>query len=106
MTLSVHFSATDWGQSMTATNKNARLNVRLTISDDEMIREAAEAAGETVSDFLTRAAVERAHEVLADQRTFTLDEQEWDEFLRWLDKPATPDEQLVELFARPRRIAR
>jgi uncharacterized protein (DUF1778 family) len=92
--------------AMPATTKDSRLNLRLRAADDELIRRAAEQTGQSVSEFLTTSAIERAHEVLADQRDFVLDEGTWDEFTRLLDEPARPDPRLVELFARPKRITR
>jgi uncharacterized protein (DUF1778 family) len=91
---------------MPATTKDSRLNLRLRAADDELIRHAAEQTGQSVSEFLTTSAVERAHEVLADQRDFVLDEAAWDEFTKLLDEPPVPDPRLVELFARPQRIQR
>lgn len=91
---------------MATERKDARLNLRLRAADDELIRRAAAQAGQSVSEFLTSSAVERAHEVLADQRTFVLDDATWDAFAAVLDEPPRPDPRLVELFARPLRIAR
>lgn len=91
---------------MPTPTKDSRLNLRLRATDDELIRRAAAQTGQSVSEFLTTSAVERAHEVLLDQREFALDESQWDEFTRLLDEPARPDPRLVELFARPQRITR
>jgi len=91
---------------MASPTKAARLNVRLRAADDEVIRAAASQVGESVSDFFTTAALERAHEVLADQRSFALDTATWDAFTDLLDSPPRPDGRLVELFARPQRITR
>ena len=91
---------------MPATTKDSRLNLRLRAVDDELIRHAAAQTGQSVSEFLTTSAVERAHEILADQREFILDERTWAEFTRLLDEPPRPDPRLVELFARPQRITR
>lgn len=91
---------------MPAPTKDSRFNLRLRAVDDELIRLAAAQTGQSVSDFLTTSAVERAHEVLADQREFVLDERTWDEFIRLLDEPPGPDPRLVELFTRPQRITR
>lgn len=91
---------------MSASTKEARLNLRLTPADDELIRHAADAVGESVTDFLTASARDRAHEVLADQRHFVLDADTWDAFVALLDSPPRPDPRLVELFSRPQRIAR
>lgn len=89
-----------------ATTKEARLNLRLRATDDELIRHAAEQTGQTVTEFLTSSAIERAHEVLADQRDFVLDEETWDAFVTLLDEPVRPDPRLVELFSRPKRVER
>lgn len=91
---------------MPVPTKDSRLNLRLRAADDELIRRAAAQTGQSVSEFLTTSAIERAHEVLADQRDFVLDECTWDEFIRLLDEPVRPDPRLVELFARPQRITR
>lgn len=91
---------------MAVTTKDARLNLRLRAADDELIRRAAAQTGQTVSGFLTASAIERAHEVLADQHSFTLDDPTWDAFVALLDAPVRPDPRLVELFSRPQRITR
>lgn len=91
---------------MAATTKDARLNLRLRAVDDELIRHAADQTGQSVTEFLTTSAIERAHEVLADQRRFVLDEGTWDEFVALLDAPVRPNARLVELFTRPERITR
>jgi uncharacterized protein (DUF1778 family) len=84
--------------------KDARVNLRLRAAADELIRRAAQTTGQTVTEFLTSSAAERAHDVLADQRTFVLDEPTWDEFVALLDEPVCPDQRLAALFARPQRI--
>lgn len=86
--------------------KSERLNVRLTPQDDTAIRLAAETQGQSVSDFLTDSAVVRAHEVLADQRHFTLDKQAWEAFEAAVSRPAQARPELVELFKRPRLFER
>ncbi|WAX55101.1 DUF1778 domain-containing protein [Jatrophihabitans cynanchi] len=86
--------------------KSARLNLRLNADDDALLRQAAAALGQSVSEFLTSSAVERAHDVLADQRHFDLDVETWNRFVAILDEPAEPDPALVSLFSRPSRIER
>lgn len=86
--------------------KDARLNLRLTPTDDTLIRRAADSAGQTVTEFLTTAAVDRARSLLADQREFIVDDVTWDAFLEILDRPPQPHPRLVELFAAPSRITR
>lgn len=88
---------------MTAT-KEARLNLRIKPADGELIRLAAKTIGQSVTEFLNTSAVNRAHEILADQRHFVLDEDTWDAFVAILDRPPRVDPRLVELFSRPQRI--
>ena len=90
---------------MPASTKDARLNLRLTSSDDELIRQAAAHTGQSVSEFLTTSAVERAHEILASQRSFMLVDATWERFVAMLEAPVRPDPRLVELFDRPTRLA-
>jgi uncharacterized protein (DUF1778 family) len=89
---------------MAAAMKSARINVRLKEADSQLIRRAAEAAGQSVTEFISSTALERAHEVLADQHEFVLDADRWDAFVAALDRPARPDPRLVELFSRPSRL--
>lgn len=89
-----------------AGTKEVRRNLRLRERDDVLIRRAAEHSGQTLSEFMTASALDRAHEVLADQRSFELDEETWDQFVAILDEPPRADPRLVELFARPQRITR
>ena len=88
-----------------AATKDTRRDLRLRAADDQLIRQAAEHTGQSVTEFVTSSAVDRANEVLADQRTFVVDEETWNEFVSLLDKPVRPDPRL-ELFARPQRITR
>lgn len=91
---------------MAPTAKGARVNLRLRVSDDELIRTAAAQTGQSVTDFLTESAVDRALAVLADKRDFVVDQSTWDQLIEFLDRPVEPSPALVELFARPRRITR
>jgi uncharacterized protein (DUF1778 family) len=49
----------------------------------------------------TDAAVARAHDVLADQRVFLLDDATWAwaDFQATLDRPVSPKPRLTALFA-------
>jgi uncharacterized protein (DUF1778 family) len=81
--------------------KDERLNLRLSASADALIRDAAETLGTSVSDYVTQSAIQRAHQVLADQRHFTLDDATWNRFLDALDRPAKVNERLAALLRRP-----
>ncbi len=67
--------------------RTQRLELRLTDVERERDIAAATAVGETLSDFFRRAASARAAEVLAEQRTIALSDEEAIQFLDALDTP-------------------
>ncbi len=81
-----------------APRKDARLAVRLTPDQDSLIRDAAAASGQSLTDFVTTAAVSRAQDALADRRVFRLDDAAWAEFTAILDRPARPIPELTMLL--------
>ena len=78
--------------------KQARLAVRLTPEQDALIRDAAVASGQSLTDFVTTAAVTRAEDTLADRRVFRLDDAAWAEFTAILDRPAQRIPELASLL--------
>lgn len=83
------------------TRKPARLAVRLTPTQDALIRDAAAASGQSLTDFVTAAALVRAEDTLADRRAFRLDDGAWAEFCALLDRPAEQIPELVDLLSEP-----
>lgn len=84
--------------------KDARLAVRITPDQDSLIRDAAATTGQSLSEFVTSAAISRAHDALADRRMFHLVDFAWAEFTAILDRPTSRIEELAELLqhTRPR----
>jgi uncharacterized protein (DUF1778 family) len=83
---------------MSATKDN-RLHVRLSAMQDELVRKAADAEGETVSEFVVGAITGRARDVLADQRVIKMDDAAWVEFQAQLDAPPVFRPNLAQLMA-------
>ncbi len=83
---------------MTATKDN-RLHFRLSAVQDELVRKAAEAEGETVSEFVVGAITDRAREVLADRRVIQMEDTAWVEFQALLDAPPVYRSKLAKLMA-------
>ena len=81
-----------------ARRKQARLAVRLTPDQDALIRDAAAVAGQSLTAFVTSAALNRAEDTLADRRVFRLDEAAWAEFSAILDRPAQRIPELAKLL--------
>lgn len=82
-----------------ARRKQARLAVRLTPDQDALIRDAAVVSGQSLTDFVTAAAVTRAEDTLADRRVFRLDDEAWAEFSAILDRPVQRIPELVKLLS-------
>ena len=76
--------------------RTQRLELRLTDEERTTDQAAATAVGESLSDFFRRAAANRAADILADQRTITLTE---DEAIRFLDALETVDDHTVARLA-------
>jgi len=86
---------------MATGTKTARRNIRVSPSDDELFRRAADQIGESVSEFLVESGRTRAEMILADRTEFALDADTWRAFNRALDQPAESKPAVVELMHRP-----
>lgn len=82
--------------------KTARVSLRLAEADDALIREAAEVEAKSVNDFFVESGRERAENVLADRREFSIPLDQWEAFLAVLDRPARDIPALRQLWSRPR----
>lgn len=78
--------------------KQARLAVRLTPDQDALIRDAAAVSGQSLTDFVTAAAIAQAEDTLADRRVFRLGDDAWAEFTAILDRPARRIPELESLL--------
>ncbi len=79
--------------------RDAVINVRLTTKLRDLIDRAAAVVGKTRSDFILESARKHAVDVLLDQRLFSLDAAQYEEFLRVLDQPPQPNARLKQLLA-------
>ncbi len=76
--------------------RTQRLELRLTDEERSIDQAAAAAVGESLSDFFRRAAANRAADVLADQRSIALTE---DDAIRFLDALEAIDAHTVARLA-------
>lgn len=81
--------------------KSERLNLRLSRAQDAVLRRAAEAKGESISDYVLRHAVVAAETDLADRRVFVVDEVAWKALQKRLDQPPKPAAELEKLLHDP-----
>ena len=78
--------------------KETRLSIRASERQRDLLRQAAEVQGRTMSDFVLATAIERAEEVLVERRHFVASPEAWDKFMQALEAPPKPVAKLVELF--------
>lgn len=79
--------------------RDAVINVRLSTKLRDLIDSAAAVVGKTRTDFILESARKHAVDVLLDQRLFSLETSQYEEFLRVLDEPAKPNARLKQLLA-------
>ncbi|MEQ8820996.1 MAG: DUF1778 domain-containing protein [Sumerlaeia bacterium] len=82
----------------TDTANRTKLSLRCLVTERDLIDRAAEAVGESRTEFMLKSSCEQAKRVLLDQRTFTLPEDQYEEFVRRLDAPVE-NEKLKALLA-------
>ena len=87
---------------MASTTRSRRIDVRVTDEQDAVIREAAAAAGQTVTAFLLSAAEGRARTVLGERRHLVMSDRAFQAFTAALDAPDERVSPLRELLALPR----
>ncbi len=86
----------------TETNaKTVRIDIRTTASVKHTLQEAAAAKNKTVTEFMLHVALVEAAEVLAERRVFSLDDEQWEAFMKALDAPTKPRPRLEALFREP-----
>jgi len=73
----------------------ARISARVSEENKNLVHDAAEIAGVSVSDFLTAIAVEEAHRVINRERTVTVAAKYADAFFAALETPAAPNAALL-----------
>lgn len=73
--------------SATPDAKPARLNIRVSEHEKDILTQAARASNATVSQFVLQKAVAEAQAVLAGQTRFRLTDEKWQEFCAALDAP-------------------
>jgi uncharacterized protein (DUF1778 family) len=78
-----------------------RWDFRVAAETDQLVRQAAETAERTLTDFVVDAAVVEAERVLADRTQFVLDADHWNRFVELLDRSPHEKPGLEKLFSKP-----
>ena len=81
--------------------RDARLNLRTSAQQQQLIRSAAAAVDKSVTDVVLESATANAERVSADRRWFVLAEEEWSDFEALLDAPVARTPKLAALLSEP-----
>lgn len=81
--------------------RDARLNIRTSTQQQQLIRSAAAALDKSVTDFVLESATANAERVLADRRWFVISEEAWADFEAKLEAPLGPTPKLAALLSEP-----
>lgn len=81
--------------------KTRRVDLRLDEEEDQLIRQAADISGMTMSHFMLASAREKAEGILVDRALQLLDGDAWDRFMDRLDAPPVFKPELARLFSEP-----
>ncbi|MGB3285638.1 MULTISPECIES: DUF1778 domain-containing protein [Mycobacteriaceae] len=84
----------------TKATRDQRLNFRASAQQQLLIRQAAEAADRTVTDFILGSVLESAERILADRKWFVANDEQWERFQELLDAPLQPMPKLRQLLQR------
>jgi uncharacterized protein (DUF1778 family) len=84
------------------TTKTRRIEIRITEEERDLEQAAAAASGESLSEFVRRAARHEAERTLAERTRYLVDEEAAQRFLAALEKPSSVVKQgLRELTSKP-----
>lgn len=79
--------------------RDAPINLRARAEQRDLIDHAASLLGKNRSDFMLEAACERARAVVLDQVFFSLDAENFKQFVELLDAPPSANPGLERLLA-------
>lgn len=81
--------------------RSARLGLRATAEQEQVLRRAADIAHKSLTDFILDSACQAAEQTLLDQRLFLISGERYQSWLDLLDRPEADNPGLVDLFTRP-----
>lgn len=87
-----------------AERRSRRLDLRVTPTEEAMIRQAAGHRRQSVTEFLIEAALGAAQRSVDDQRRIVLMNEVFDRLVDEMDEPGQVIPALAQLIKRPRRL--
>lgn len=86
---------------MASEAKSKRWSIRISPTEDTIVRRALAQRGVSLNEYVVNHAVSAAIDDLADRRLFLLSDEEWNELQEILDRPTLPKLRLAALLAQP-----
>jgi uncharacterized protein (DUF1778 family) len=86
---------------MSTPTRSARLGLRATPQQAAELRRAAEVSNKSMTDFILDSAYQAAEQTLLDQRLFLETGPQSQALLSLMDRPASDNPGLKDLFSRP-----
>lgn len=86
---------------MAIRTRTEKLDIRLSAEAKHKLQAAAAVDHRSVSEFVLHSALVQADEILAEQRTIVLNEEQWAEFQAALDAPPRTLPRVRTLFQEP-----
>lgn len=83
------------------TTKTGRWSIRVTATQDAVVRRVIEESGESLNDYVVRNCVAAAENDLADRRGFVVDDAAWAQLQALLDAPPAYRPEVAKLLASP-----
>ncbi|MDE2702729.1 MAG: DUF1778 domain-containing protein [Chloroflexota bacterium] len=84
---------------MNSEAKSARWSIRVSPSEDTVVRRVLEHNRMSLNEYVVQHAVSAAIADLSDRRLFTLSAEEWKELQAILDRPAVTKPRLADLLS-------
>ncbi len=75
-----------------------RFDIRLPANAKQILMQAAEISGNTLTGLVLNAALDKARDILQSHRHFILNAEEWRQFTDALDNPPEPNEALQKAW--------
>ncbi len=81
--------------------RDERVSIRITSERKDLIAKAAEKENKSISDFVLENALSAAEAIVNDDSNFSLDDNQWKQFVAALDAPPRSIPALRKLLTEP-----
>jgi uncharacterized protein (DUF1778 family) len=84
----------------TSEQKSARLDLRLSLTNKEVLEQAASLTGQTLSEFVVASTLRTARKIMIEQERLVLTDRERNLFMKALDDTTPPNKALRDAAKR------